>query len=224
MFSYTKTFDENQLYMGTVNLLRAIGTISPVLRKCYNFSESNEEKWVELSTRLFNFWNLWEAIRNNIIEVYAEIDLLSWGAFLSNKKELTIPLFSNISKIVNLLVIRGVGQEQTASVQSSNPIPLTPVQQKFVETLKRMNKAGLDREELIDEYMEQRSRESSDNFEKWFFSNKGDEELKVSAYEFIFPNWPTPYTVNQVHLYVEFAYEFLRGARVASDNQLNLCE
>ena len=41
--------DLTYLYNATYSFTRAVGTISPVLRKCYVFSESNEEQWVLLA-------------------------------------------------------------------------------------------------------------------------------------------------------------------------------
>ena len=40
----------------------------------------------------------------------------------------------------------------------------------------------------------------------------------TSRGNFMYPNWPYSYTVNQVHLVVEMAYEFLRGSRLATTN------
>ena len=40
----------------------------------------------------------------------------------------------------------------------------------------------------------------------------------------MYPIWPYPYTVNQAHLVAEMTYEFLRGSRLATTNQLQVCE
>lgn len=50
------------------------------------------------------------------------------------------------------------------------------------------------------------------------------QEPRVENYRWKYPNWPATFTVNSVHLWVEYVYEFLRGARMATDNQLTLCE
>ena len=55
------------------------------MRKCYNFSEENEQQWMFLAERLFNFENLWTAVKENLISSYTEIDTLSWGALLMFK-------------------------------------------------------------------------------------------------------------------------------------------
>ena len=68
-------------------------------------------------------------------------------------------------------------------------------------------------------------------------SNKIDEYLKhrrmivqegQGAYDsdrgkFLYPSWPYPFFANDVALYLEFFYEFLRGSRLATTNQLEIC-
>ena len=38
------------------------------------------------------------------------------------------------------------------------------------------------------------------------------------------PMWPYPFTVYQVHEYGEYLYEFMRGFRLGTDSQLDICE
>lgn len=46
----------------------------------------------------------------------------------------------------------------------------------------------------------------------------GETNGGTSRGTFLYPIWPYPYTVNQVHLVVELAYEFFRGSRLATTN------
>jgi hypothetical protein len=41
-YSYEGIFESSQVYNGTLSLTKALGQASPVLRKCYTFSEENE--------------------------------------------------------------------------------------------------------------------------------------------------------------------------------------
>lgn len=84
-YSYEGIIESDQLYNGSLSFTKGLGALSPVLRKCYNFSEENEDQWIILAERLFNFENLWEAVRENLISSYTEIDTLSWGAMLMYK-------------------------------------------------------------------------------------------------------------------------------------------
>ena len=84
-YSYNGIIESDQLYNGTLSFTKALGTFSPVMRKCYNFSEENEQQWMFLAERLFNFENLWTAVKENLISSYTEIDTLSWGALLMFK-------------------------------------------------------------------------------------------------------------------------------------------
>jgi len=48
-YTYDGIIVADELYNGTLSLTKAIGTTSPVLRKCYNFSEENEDQWTFLA-------------------------------------------------------------------------------------------------------------------------------------------------------------------------------
>ena len=81
-YSYYDLIEAAELYTSTTSFLKGVATISPVLRKCYNFGAGNEAQWIKLADRLFDYENLWAAVKNNIIKSYSDIDRFSWGALL----------------------------------------------------------------------------------------------------------------------------------------------
>lgn len=60
---FQNEIDFDRIYNSTYSATLAFATISPVLRKCYNFSEENEDQWVRLAQRLFNAENLFISLR-----------------------------------------------------------------------------------------------------------------------------------------------------------------
>ena len=42
-YTYEGLLLSDEIYNGTLSFSKAMGTISPVMRKCYNFSEDNEK-------------------------------------------------------------------------------------------------------------------------------------------------------------------------------------
>lgn len=86
-YAYNGLYAGSELYDGFLNIAKAIGQISPVLRNCYKFSEENEKQWVLLADRLFVFENLFFAFKNNIVKFYGRIDKLSWSFFLKLRQE-----------------------------------------------------------------------------------------------------------------------------------------
>ena len=55
------------LYESSVSLTNFFGTLSPVARNCYHFSKENDEKWRLLLNRIFNWKNLYYALKNNLL-------------------------------------------------------------------------------------------------------------------------------------------------------------
>lgn len=104
-YTYEGIFMSEELYNGTLSLTKGLGRISPVVRKCYNFSEDNEAQWVAIADRVFNIENLWVAVRENLISSYSEVDNLAWGALLLYYKKEYVASLANFSKAVNLIVI-----------------------------------------------------------------------------------------------------------------------
>ena len=43
-------------------------------------------------------------------------------------------------------------------------------------------------------------------------------------YKYLLPIWTYPYTVSEFHNWVEYFYEFLRGSRLATTSELDVCE
>mmetsp|Transcript_8885 Transcript_8885/g.15081 ORF Transcript_8885/g.15081 Transcript_8885/m.15081 type:complete len:110 (+) Transcript_8885:2-331(+) len=41
IFSYKKTFEQAEIYLGFLDFFRGVSSVSPFLRKCYNFSQEN---------------------------------------------------------------------------------------------------------------------------------------------------------------------------------------
>ena len=92
-------------YNATYSFTQMMGSISPVLRKCYTFSADNELQWVLITERIFNIENFLIALRQNLITSHTEIDDLSWGAFLKLYQGDKVEGFRLGAKMVNLMVL-----------------------------------------------------------------------------------------------------------------------
>lgn len=69
-YVYYGAFEMSDFYYTSYNFFLGLAKVSPVLRKCYNFSEENESQWVFLAERLFTFENLWRAVKGNLMSSY----------------------------------------------------------------------------------------------------------------------------------------------------------
>ena len=125
-YTYEGLIMSDELYNGTLSLTKGIGKISPVVRKCYNFSEDNEAQWVAIADRVFNIENLWVAVRENLISSYSQVDNLAWGALLYHYKDDYVSSLANFSKVINLIVIQGLEPDEKPLDMISNPLVGNP--------------------------------------------------------------------------------------------------
>jgi CRISPR/Cas system endoribonuclease Cas6 (RAMP superfamily) len=104
-YSYEGYVMSDEIYNGTLSFTKGMGTVSPVMRKCYNFSEDNEAQWLILADRLFVRENFWNALKENLISSYSEVDNLSFGALIFFFKGDYVKSLEHISKMINLMII-----------------------------------------------------------------------------------------------------------------------
>jgi hypothetical protein len=80
--------------------------------------------------------------------------------------------------------------------------------------------SNVNKTEYIDKYLNMRHPSVSKE-------NPDDPNYDITGtykqFGMIYPTWPYPYWLNNIEMGFEFVYEFLRGTRLASTNQLNLC-
>ena len=81
-----------------------------------------------------------------------------------------------------------------------------------------MNHGEYDKQAYLEDYLQRRREELHNNDGR---PNVGINEAGgIERGSFMYPEWPYPYTSNNVHLLAELLYEFTRGSRLATTNQL----
>ena len=182
---------------------------------------------------MFNAENLWVAVRGNLISSYTEIDNLAWGALLMYKSDRLTDNLVLISKMISLLIIQGLEPEEIKYDPINNPLvgsvhksildtrgKYTKKQNIFMDILKTMNAGEYDREEYIEDYLHRKRMDLHEGKPNVM----ADQVAGLPRGSFLYPAWPYPFTVNIFHSSFEYLYEFMRGSRLASTNQLDLCE
>ena len=83
-----------------------------------------------------------------------------------------------------------------------------------------MNSNQYDREEYIEDYLSRKRMDLHEGKPNVM----ADQVAGLPRGSFLYPAWPYPFTANIFHALFEYFYEFMRGSRLASTNQLDLCE
>lgn len=59
-------------------------------------------------------------------------------------------------------------------------------------------------------------------------TGQGNTPIVLEQYDTVFkyllPIWPYPHTVHEFHNWIEYFYEFLRGSRLTTTSELDVCE
>lgn len=196
-------FEADKIYNSTYSLTRGIYYISPVLRQCYKFSEENEQQWIMLAQRLFNWQNLFYAVRENFLKYGEQIDEKSYGAYIRLQQGQDVVGMRLMSEFINLIFIRGlppakvIPRDGPTVTSSLFNLENTPEQDRFIELLLEMNSKKLDRNEMIDAYLDEKRQK-----EFLMSKNKGPRVGEgipgTSRGKFLYPLWPYDYSVNVI--------------------------
>ena len=121
-YSYTGYFETNQPWNASISFTFLLAEVSPLMRNCYSFSQANQNQWVALGARLFSPSNLWNDIKQNLINSHEDVDAASWGSFIKTSKRDYISSVRYSGRLIYLIFIQGLdswAQNDTVNVTST---------------------------------------------------------------------------------------------------------